>query len=403
MGSQRFTDASIRALKPDPNRDRYEIQDAATPGLRLRVSRGGTKTWVYVYRLSGRLRRMTLGQYPALSLAKARAEATSGKVARDDGQDPAAAATAERQAKRQAATVKELTEEYIARYAMKSKKSWREDERLLNREVIPHLGRHRAVDVRRGDVIDLLEKIADRAPIVANRTLAVLRRAYNWAIEVDFSGIESSPCFRVRAPAKEHSKDRVLNSAEIKAVWAALGQDREAPLPSGWPSRPTRLALKLALVTGQRINEIAGAHIDEFDFQSGWWTIPASRAKNDFAHRVPLTGLALELIEEMFNWAGDSDWLLRSPRGHRPINPNALTRAAARLRPFLSIPHWSPHDFRRTAASAMASKGVPRLVISKVLNHVETGVTAIYDRHSYDAEKREALEVWEVRLRELIA
>ncbi len=171
----------------------------------------------------------------------------------------------------------------------------------------------------------------------------------------------------------------------------------------------TKIALKLGLVTAQRKGEIARAAQAEFDFEDGVWTIPADHSKNGKAHRVPLSSLALELIEDAKAIAGDSDWLFPSPRGDVPVKPQAVNQAlyracmpiaerpkAARLskKPAIGLTVIVPHDLRRTAASNMAALGINRLVISKILNHVETSVTAIYDRHGYDTEKRHALEAW---------
>jgi len=216
--------------------------------------------------------------------------------------------------------------------------------------------------------------------------------------------METNPCWQVRRPTRERARDRVLSPDEIQVVWATLGREYEdglePVLPPLWPSRPVRLALRLALVTAQRRAEIAGAALAEFDLNARWWTIPASRSKNGLAHRVPLPGLAVEIIREI-TADGGGDWLLTSPRGGRPIQAHALSTAVARVRQVAGIPHWRGHDLRRTAASGMASAGVARLVIGQVLNHVESGVTAVYDRYGYDEEKRKALDAWALNLNEI--
>ena len=148
-----------------------------------------------------------------------------------------------------------------------------------------------------------------------------------------------------------------------------------------------------------RKGELTGAERSEVDLENAVWTIPAVRSKNGIAHRVPLSPLALGLIEEAFSLTDGSEWLFPSPRGDGPIKPeavnhalrNALTPTKKGQEPAIQLNHMTPHDLRRTAASGMASLGINRLVIAKILNHVETGVTAIYDRHGYDQEKRHAL------------
>jgi integrase len=141
----------------------------------------------------------------------------------------------------------------------------------------------------------------------------------------------------------------------------------------------------------------------EFDLEDSVWTIPAERSKNGQAHRVPLSPLALSLIAEAREHAGDSPWLFPSPRGEGPIAPPAVNRAVYKSLPSIDLADLTPHDLRRTAASFMTSLGIFRLVVSKILNHVEQGITAVYDRYGYDAEKRHALEVWAAHLEEILS
>lgn len=136
---------------------------------------------------------------------------------------------------------------------------------------------------------------------------------------------------------------------------------------------------------------------------SGWWIIPAEKAKNKHPHRVPLSELAIELLQEIKKLSGDSRWLFPSPRADKPVTGESLDHAIRRSREcFKDINHFSPHDNRRTAATRISEMGFPRLVISKLLNHVDNSVTAIYDRHSYDNEKRHALVAWGNKLKEII-
>ena len=162
------------------------------------------------------------------------------------------------------------------------------------------------------------------------------------------------------------------------------------------------------VVTAQRKGEVVGAALDEFDFEENVWTIPAKRSKNGQAHRVPLSPLALELICQAKEYASESPslfpspWLFPSPAADGPILGRSINRAVYKTLPGLGLENITPHDLRRTAASNMTALGISRLVVSKILNHVETGVTAVYDRHGYDAEKRHALEVWATRLEEIV-
>jgi integrase len=177
-------------------------------------------------------------------------------------------------------------------WARPRKRSAAEDERILRKDVIPAWGRRKANDIARKDVIALLDRIIDRgSPVAANRTLAVVRRMFGWAPSRDI--IPANPCSAVKAPGKETRRDRVLSADEIAALWRSL-DDPATPI-----SRPIRLALKLQLTTAQRKGEVIDAEWSEFDITEGVWTIPAANAKNGMPHRVPLSALALAVLDEV--------------------------------------------------------------------------------------------------------
>jgi integrase len=212
---------------------------------------------------------------------------------------------------------------------------------------------------------------------------------FNFAIERDI--IESTPCYAVKAPTKENRRDRVLTEEEIKVFWHGLDNASMFEI--------SKLALKLQLVTGQRKGEIVSAEWQDFDLQNRWWTIPAAKAKNNVLHRVPLSLLALQILQELKKHSSGSAWLFPSPKGNTHIIATAIDHALRKnLDKFKDAKPFTPHDLRRTAASHMTALGIPRLVVSKLLNHVENSVTAIYDRHSYDKEKREATILWDEKL-----
>jgi len=172
-------------------------------------------------------------------------------------------------------------------------------------------------------------------------------------------------------------------------VWGAL--DAEPAWFAG--------AIRLYLLTAQRKHEILGMRWEEIDFASGWWTIPSLRAKNGLAHRVWLNASAQRLIKELRLRSGGSLFVFPSPRGDQPIA--TAQKPLVRIREATGI-DFGIHDLRRTAASNMTGMGISRLTVSKILNHAEKGVTAVYDRHSYDAEKRDALDAWGRRLVDII-
>jgi integrase len=382
MASMKMTARSVEAIRL-PAAGQIDYWDADHPGFGLRVSAGGRKAWVAMYRHGNVKRRLTIGTYPALSLADAREKAAVAHHAvQYSGADPATAKKAERAAE----TFAELAHDYIERHAKRHKRSWRKDLLILEKDALSRFGKRKAKDIVRRDIITMLDEIVSRgAPIQANRTLEIIRKLFNWAVARDILG--ANPCYRVPKPSNENRSDRVLSEEEIRAVWLALAA--ETPM--------TAATVKLRLLTAQRGGEVLAMRWDQIS--SGWWTIPAEIAKNGMAHRVPLSAPVLRLLDEVHPLGKGSEWVFPGVdgEGHRV----AIHKAHNRIRRRSSV-SFVPHDLRRTAASHMTSIGISRLVVSKVLNHVESGITAVYDRHSYDAEKRAALDAWGRRVEEIL-
>ena len=388
----RFTDRGIATLKPKAAR--YEVWEVGRTGFGVRVAPSGRRSWVFMYRFNGKARRMTLGSYPSVGLADARVMLAEAKRKLASGVDPGFEAVQAHQAERRAETVEDLIDEYLEKWARPRKRSADEDERCLMKDVLPYWGHRKAKSITRRDVIVLLDRVVDRgAPIMANRLLAVIQRMFGFAVDRDI--LEANPCIYVKAPGKEATRDRVLNDNEIATFWRALD--------NAGMSGQVRLALKLQLVTAQRRGEIIEADWSEFDLSNHVWTIAASRSKNGVAHTVPLSPLALELLETIRVMGGGSKWAFPSPKGgDRPITRRAVNHALSGNRDVLGVGNVTTHDLRRSAASHMTALGIPRLVVSKVLNHSDRSVTAVYDRHSYNQEKRHALDAWGSRLQEII-
>jgi integrase len=386
----KLNDRTVKNLKP--KLQRYEFWESN--GLGVRVTPAGNKSWVYMYRLDGRQRRLTLGRYPKMTVAQAHAAHGTSMEKVERGIDPANEMVSKNITHRSSPTVKELAEIYIKKWAIPRKRTWKQDEGYLQKNVLPEWGLRKASDIRRKDTIKLLDEIVARgSPITANRVLEVVRKMYNFGIERDL--VESNPCTMVRAPTKERRRERVLSESEIISFWTGLN--------SAQFSEPVKIAIKILLFTAQRRGEVATMSWDDLELDTGWWTIPSEKAKNGLSHRVPLTEPVIKLLKAAESLSDSSKWVFSSTRGKGEfsINPAALTRAIARSREHYKIESFGPHDLRRTAASHMASLGVARLVLGKILNHVDSSVTAVYDRHSYDMEKQAALTTWSAKIIQL--
>lgn len=386
----KLTDMLLRNLKPQAQR--YLVW--ADHGLGVRVSPKGRKSFVYMYRHEGKARFLTLGEYPRMTLADAHRAHAEARKKVEQGLDPGAEAVTERAEDRQAPTVAVLADEYLEKWAKPRKRSWAVDNRILQKDVLPRWGRRKAKDITRRDVIGLLDEVAERGGIIANRTLAVVRKLFNFGLTRDL--VPGSPCIGVQAPAPENRRDRVLSAEEIKVFWQGLDQTRITP--------SIRLALKLMLVTAQRKGEVISAQWADIDLDGslGWWTIPAERSKNGLPHRVPLSALAIELLKAAKTLSGDS-WVFSSQRRNGPIAGASVDHALRLALNSFEVNHFTPHDLRRSAATFMTgSCGIPRLVVSKILNHAEPHITAVYDRASYNKEKKMALDAWGAKLKSLI-
>lgn len=401
--STKWTDREVNALKLQEGQTKpRDTRENSGDGFGLTIFPSGEKSFIYIYHFQGRKRRMTLGKYPQCSLSDARKLHREALKVLESGKDPAFEKRKEIIIARDASTVDGLIDEYLEKWAKPNKRSWKSDESYLNNEVRPCWGKRKACDISRRDVILVLDKIKERgAATQANRVLSCIKKMFNFGIERDLISI--NPCFGIK-PEKEKRCDRVLSDDELRILWLALDQqtNQDNPLHIIHMSPETKLVLKLQLVLAQRKGEVVSAEWTELDLTTFWWTIPAAKAKNNQTHRVPLPSLAIDLLREVKKLSNDSRFLFPSKKQKDSHITGASIDHAVRRSTFNGVNAWTPHDCRRTAASFMTSLGISRLVVSKILNHVDSTITSIYDRHSYDKEKRDGLELWTRKLKEII-
>jgi integrase len=393
----RFTDKFIMNLKPDTKE--YWVREGQ--GFCIRVYPSGEKAWYYIYTLDKRKRFMRLGDggYPDVSLANAREKFDIAKVKVKNGIDPLTEQDAAKTERNRTPFVKDFVDEFVEKYAKEHNRGWQEIERALKAEIVPRWGKRKVTDIKRRDLVLVLDEIKERgAPVMANRILAYTRKMFSWAVER--AVLEMNPFLMMARPNKEESRERALSESEIKVFWNNLDACKM--------SDAIKRALKLILVTGQRPGEIIAMHRNEID--GDWWEIPATRSKNQQAHRVFLTTTAKQLI-------GNTDgYIFESPANHgksyevrtmtHDIKANLPHTPESKVIDRLKIQHFTPHDLRRTAATRWAEMGTPGDLIDRLQNHItkqKQGVGHIYNRYSYDKEKQQALEAWERKLTSIIS
>jgi integrase len=381
----------MRLLLTDRFCDRAKAQGAQTDyfdetvsGLALRVSRG-RKSWTLHYTRDGKRARLTFGTYPAISLAAARRKAIEAKAEISEGRSPAPAMPD---------TLQAICEEYLGREGQRLR-SLDKQESLLRRLVYPILGARPINEIRRTEIIRLLDKIEDEnGPVQADRTLARIRRIMNW--HASRSDEFRSPIVRgmARTKPKERAREQVLTDDEIRAIWKATGGSHP-PLAGSFNggSTPVFVALvRFLLLTGARRSEASAMAWKELD--DGSWTLPAGRNKTKVELVRPLSQAALAALPEKtgeFVFTVDGRAAIAS-----------LDRPKARLDRACGVTGWTIHDLRRTARSLMSRAGVPSDHAERCLGHVIGGVRGTYDRHEYFEEKARAFEALAAQIERIV-
>lgn len=365
------------------------VHDTDLKGFQLRVTPAGKRSFYVYYRAKGaklQQRRYKLGDYPKISVQRARelAQAALGKVA--TGGDPSAERKKERD-RLNSGRVDEIVEQFLTKHALKNR-SGSETQRIFRRNVLPVFGKRSIHDITRSDVATLVGDIADTAPTMANRVLAAVRKFFNWCYANSI--IDSSPAEGVDAPSKETVRDRLLNDNELRAVIAAC---RATGYPFG-------SLVELLAVTGQRREEVAAMEWSEIDYQSSTWTIPATRSKNGKAHIVHLSASALRILEAAPRYAQ----YVFTTTGSTPFQ--GFGKCKVRLDEASAVSDWRLHDLRRTFASGMARLGISPYIADKILNHQShtmSSTAAVYQRHAFLPERQAAMERWSIHVEQLMA
>jgi integrase len=315
---------------------------------------------------------MTFGTYPAIGLSTVRTRADEAKSYLETGKDP-------RSLSKTPDTFKAICEKYLKRDGANLRSRTLRGTTLA-RLVYPRLGDRPIGDIRRSDIIRLLDDIDDeRGPVMADWTLAVVRKIMNW--HASRSDDFRSPIVRgmARTRPKERARERMLTDDEIRAMWSAS---------DGVFGRYVRFLL----LTATRRNE--AAHMTVGEVSDGVWTIPAARMKGKTEHVVPLSPPALALIG-----VGSSPFVFTT--GTKPLN--GFSKYKRDLDKACGVTGWTLHDLRRTARSLMSRAGVPADIAERCLAHTIGGVRGTYDRHEYLEEKRRAFEALAAQIERIVS
>jgi integrase len=444
---QKLTDRTLKALKAAPEGTRYEIMDTEVPGLGIRVTGNGQRTFVLITRFPGRTdpTRRALGQYMPLNeaeerrryaelpeadrkkltleayllraygpttLAGAREKARQWKAMIQSGIDPQTHEERQRHAalRQQRNTFGTVAEDFI-KDKLPGERKGREVERDIRREFIPAWGRRPIAEIAPHDVRAIVKAAKDRgAPYQAHNLLTTARRLFSWAIDQQVYGLESSPCERLKPKAiigRKVFRTRILDEDELRAIWRATRR-------LGFPYAPL---FRMLALTGQRKSEVAEARWSEIDLAGRLWTIPAERMKADAAHVVPLSDDVIALLASLPRFR-KGDYVFSTTFGVKPINGfskakerldkrmlrswRALARARGDNRRKAKIEPWVIHDIRRTMRTGLSALPVPDLVRELVIAHTKPGLHKVYDQHAYLEEKRRTLDLWAARLRSIV-
>ncbi|MER9936131.1 tyrosine-type recombinase/integrase [Mesorhizobium sp. M0088] len=424
MPKLELTDKFCQAAKAGSGR-KADYFDTTVKGLVLRVSAGGQKTWFAVYGPPNKRQWLKLGSYPETPLGTdkgARQKAKDTRASVQDGGDPVAA----KKAHAASMTVSDLVESYLTRRAS-SRRSVDEIARRLRKNVSGYdadgkkvekassgcIGEVKLADLHRRDITKAIDAVKDRgATVEANRVFEDIRAMIRWAR--GRGDLDSNLTEGMARPTETVERDRVLTADEIKTMWATL--------PEANMRESTRRILRLCLVTGQRVGEIAGMLRGELDLTRGLWTIPARRAKNGRDHVVPLCEMAIRIIGDQIadvnalsgrKGRAVTPFVFPGPGARAAVTGASVPKAVKReeitkrgVATILGIAPWTPHDLRRSAATGMEEIGISPFVVGHVLNHVSvtksTVTSRVYARYDYMREKREALDLWADRLAAII-
>jgi integrase len=380
----KLTQTSVAKLLTGGKTDAIFFDDDL-PRFGVRLREGGSRKFIVQYRQGGIKRRHTIGPTATLTLEEARRRARKVLVAVDDGKDPAA----EKEAKRAAAGLifSAVMGDYLQACESQLKTRSLVGSTYQLTKLWKPLHKVPLGAISRSVIAAHLRTIAkENGPVTANRARSTLSAMFAWAIGEGLC--ESNPVIGTNKATDERPRERVLSVSELAAIWKAA------------PDSDYGRIIKLLMLTGQRREEIGALRWSEIDTEGKLITLPSVRTKNGIEHKVPLSAEAMSVLQTCIRHR-DIVFGTRAQNGF-----TGWSKRKADLDSASGVKDWTVHDLRRTAAAGMADIGVQPHIIEAVLNHVgghKSGVAGIYNRSTYAAEKRAALDAWANHIRVAIA
>jgi integrase len=416
MPKKTLTDRALKALKPAAAGKLYDVMDSIVPGFGVRLSGSGRRTFVLVTRFPRNPKhptRRALGEYGELTLENARGKARDWLDLIRKGIDPK-----EHEEQRQLAEQRKrensfsaVAEQFIVYIHRQKLRTAPVMEQNLRQTFVRRWPQRPITEIGLDDIKRVIREAVERgATYQAFHDFALVRRLFNWAIGTDDYGLQVNPCDRLNTGdliGQRQARDRVLTDDELRALWRATER-------MGYPYGPL---YRLLLLTGLRLGEVCGASWSEFDIARKEWTIPAERMKKVKGgakpFMVPLTDAVIELLSALPRFNG-GDFLFSHSYGKRPLRPNLFSDPKERLDTLMreelhkitgkdTLPDFVNHDIRRTVRTHLSALRIGEEVREAVLAHVRPGIKGVYDQHQYLEEKREALTLWNARLRSILS
>lgn len=390
-----LTHRGLEAMKP--NAIAYRVPDLRCPGLAIRVAPSGLKTWDVAFRIrqSGKVRRLSLGPFPAMTLDGARERTSELTNAAKLGRDLLSEEKAAKAAADERLTVAELIELYLNRKVRGKLRTASEYEMRLKRALAPVV--ETCVDeVRRRDLRAILDKVVERGALrEAEQQRQVMRVMFGWALSQDL--IETDPTAGLASYGSSPRRERVLSDDEIQELWRWL--------EGGGLPQDCADAMKLQLAIGARIGEVSGLRVEEIDRTSWVWTLPSLRSKNGRQRITPLLGLAKEIVESRMDRNSDG-CLFKGDLGG-PLTSNSVASLLVKHRKKIPIAHFTSHDLRRTVATRLVDLGFEFDTVAAILGHEAgsrevRGLLRHYVRSDLIERKRQGLHEWNSKLLVLV-